>query len=235
MTARTRPITVSEHEARALANGARLLVRPVKHEAMPDPGHAWRECVCAEIDPSDTPCVVCEARFGESPFGAPGDVIACREAWADVNTESGPAIAYRAGGYRFCQDDAYPVEYERYPGCTFTMWCGDLRRGEPGHAWRLSTQMPAWAIRQLYPVKSVRVVQLGSVDSGTAMATGVDKSDLWTPKELDSRPFEEKWWDDHEFWQRYPRMVFERQWQRDHGKRYPWSETRWVWVGEVDR
>ena len=26
------------------------------------PGHTWRECVCAAIDPRDRPCVVCECR-----------------------------------------------------------------------------------------------------------------------------------------------------------------------------
>lgn len=26
------------------------------------PGHAWAECLCAEIDPADVPCIVCEGR-----------------------------------------------------------------------------------------------------------------------------------------------------------------------------
>jgi len=32
-----------------------------------------------------------------------------------------------------------------------------------------------------------------------------------------------------------PADAFKEQWQRDHGKRYPWSEDRWVWIGEVER
>src|SRR3990167_5847302 len=26
------------------------------------PNHEWRDCLCAEIDPADRPCIVCEAR-----------------------------------------------------------------------------------------------------------------------------------------------------------------------------
>lgn len=33
----------------------------IEHES--DPGYAWAECLCAEIDPEDTPCVVCDARY----------------------------------------------------------------------------------------------------------------------------------------------------------------------------
>lgn len=32
-------------------------------EHAPDPGYVWDECLCDDIDPSDVPCIVCEARY----------------------------------------------------------------------------------------------------------------------------------------------------------------------------
>ena len=95
-----------------------------------------------------------------------------RETWADVNTENGPALAYRAGGLHFCVDDAYPVEYERYPKMQFTMWCGDLERGEPGHSWRSPLHMPRWASRLTLEVTDVRVQRLRDIAEDDAIAEG---------------------------------------------------------------
>jgi hypothetical protein len=101
------------------------------------------------------------------------DRLWVRETWADVNTENGPAIMFRAGGFHFCADDAFPVEYDRYPGLRFTMWCSDLERGEPGHAWRSSIFMPRWASRITLEVTGVRVEQLQDIKERDAEAEGV--------------------------------------------------------------
>lgn len=108
------------------------------------------------------------------PF-LPGDKLWVRETWADVNTENGPAIMFRAGGFHFCTDDAYPVEYDRYPGMKFSMWCGDLARGSPGHAWRPSIFMPRWASRISLDVTDVRVDRLQDITEHDASSEGAFK------------------------------------------------------------
>ena len=93
------------------------------------------------------------------PWGKPGDRFWIREAWTDCNTDSGPAIAYKAGGgIHFCSDDAWPVEYERYPGASFTKWYGDI--GTPGNGWRSSMHMPRWASRLTLEIVNVRVERI---------------------------------------------------------------------------
>jgi len=92
---RERPILFSGHLVRAILAGTKTVTRrPVRRENKPAPGSTWAECLCREIDPSDTPCVVCDARFGACPFGETGDRLWVRETW-------GP----RAGGVVFRADE----------------------------------------------------------------------------------------------------------------------------------
>ena len=109
------------------------------------------------------------------PWGkqVPGDLLWVRETWADVNTDNGPAFAYRAGGLRFCLDDAYPVEYERYLGMQFTMWWGDLARGEPGHSWRSPLHMPRFVSRLTLEVADIRIQRLHEISDDDALAEGL--------------------------------------------------------------
>ena len=99
------------------------------------------------------------------PFGKPGQQLFVREKWADVNTESGPAFLYADGSLKFCSDDAFPVEYERYPGCLFSMWWSDLlhakeRKCESDHHWRPIPQMKQWASRITIELTGVTVEQI---------------------------------------------------------------------------
>ena len=58
------PILMSGPLVRATLAGLKTQTRrPIKRENKPDPGFEWAECLCREIDPSDTPCCTCEARF----------------------------------------------------------------------------------------------------------------------------------------------------------------------------
>lgn len=102
---------------------------------------------------------------GKQPyFSCPwknGDRLWVRESWADTNGESGPMISYRAGGDRFLVCESHPVDYSRYKGCNFTMWAGDLRRGEHGHQWRPAITMPHWASRVTLSVVNIGL-EMGS-------------------------------------------------------------------------
>lgn len=64
--------------------------RPVTQACAPRRGSEWQECDCYDIDPSDTPCVVCGARWGLSPHGDAGNVLLVRHGglhikpWDDI-------------------------------------------------------------------------------------------------------------------------------------------------------
>lgn len=115
-----------------------------------------------------------------SRYGPEGTRLWVRETWADVNTESGPGLAYRADhAIRFCSDDAFPVEYDRYPGCTFTMWNADLfcreERGcKSDHHWRNPRFMPKWAARIWLEVTEIRLQRLRSITEADAIAEGCE-------------------------------------------------------------
>lgn len=69
--------------------GARMAKRPagllsgslvratqaIAGENAPSPGYTWAECLCHEIDPSDTPCVTCFARFKPEPWVEVGERV----------------------------------------------------------------------------------------------------------------------------------------------------------------
>lgn len=170
-----KPILFSAPMVRAILSGAKTQTRRVLKTprgcpkdyvytpgALVDPAMGWWQ------DPKHD-------RVGWSsalPYSA-GERLWVKETWADVNTESGPALLYRADNHlHFCTDDAYPVEYERYPGCLFSMWCGDLLRGELGHKWRSPRYMPRWASRITLEVETVRVERLQAITEEDAEAEG---------------------------------------------------------------
>jgi hypothetical protein len=169
------------------------------------------------------------------PYGAPGDRLWVRETWADTNGENGPMISYRAGGDRFLIEDSYPVDYARYPGGRFTMWCGDLRRGEPGHAWRPSIHMPRWASRITLEVTEVRAERLqdisheGAEAEGLARITkdgelfkyGIADRDGPPGTDDDGRPWQ--------LWDIDARIAFKRLWESINGAG-SWAANPWVWA-----
>lgn len=153
------------------------------------------------------------------PYGQPGDRLWVRETWADTNGESGPMISYRAGGDRFLVEDSYPVDYSRYPGCQFTMWCGDLRRGEDGHKWRPSIFMPRWASRITLEVTGVRVERLQSMPRQDAIAEGIEPTMCCSGIECgcQGKPVDDPTW------------AYQDLWDEINGKG-SWAANPWVWV-----
>ena len=130
--------------------------RPIKRENKPDPGFEWAECLCREIDPSDTPCATCAARF--PGLAAAGDRLWVRETWtAAMHEPKGPAdCLYRA-------DDNRCVE--------------DLAEAK----WTPSIHMPRWACRLVLPLVSVRVERVQDITEEDARAEGLRRTENgWT-------------------------------------------------------
>lgn len=113
----------------------------------------------------------------------PGDVLYVRETWADVHSEEGPALLYRADScvrswHEWCVErgpdyGAGPsMNYDRYPG-NYTMWWYDLLAGEPDHSWRSPLHMYRWASRITLVVTATRVEPLQDIPADDAMAEGI--------------------------------------------------------------
>lgn len=170
-----------------------------------------------------------------NPYGQIGDRLWVRETWADVNTESGPAILYKALGgestprYHFCSEDAFPVEYDRYPTCKFTMWCGDLLRDEPGHSWRPSIFMPRNLSRITLEITNVRVERLQDITAEDCLAEGLAREE----REHFAYPFHgvAGLMQSHE-WRISPIDAFQFLWDKINGKRASWESNPWVWLIE---
>ena len=134
--------------------------RPIKRENKPDPGCEWAECLCREIDPSDTPCVTCEARF--PGVAAAGDRLWVRETWRidnNLSRDRYPQVVYRA-------DKGFMVARNAPVG---------VQLGAPnpkGDIWTPSIHMPRWACRLVLPLVKVRIERVQSISEADAWAEG---------------------------------------------------------------
>ena len=150
------------------------------------PGYSW--------PPSAPFWKTLEEHAKSCPFGTPGDRVWVKETWADVNTEDGPSIAYRADhsvrswhswSKSFGPD--YGVgpsfDYDAYPG-NYAMWWSDLFDGEPDHGWRSSTHHPQWASRLTLEITAVRGERVQEINNEGITAEGCP-IDIETPGCLD--------------------------------------------------
>jgi hypothetical protein len=227
---RERPILFSDPMVRAILAGTKTQTRRVvKREHAPSPGYSWAECLCREIDPSDTPCVVCEARFGASPYGAPGDRLWVREAWRPEELSIG------TDGIRFRADDAF-VPIENTPDAAIR-WLEAYAGGRHATRWRPSIHMPRWASRLTLEVKSVRVERLQDITAEDARAEGARRFEGLAPSFTGSR---EPGWSmldpkSHGELLGSTRMAFANYWNRLAGDADAWDANPWVWVVGFER
>ena len=134
--------------------------RPIKRENKPDPGLEWAECLCREIDPSDTPCATCAYRF--PGMAAAGDRLWVRETFRidnNLSRDRYPQVVYRA-------DEGFMVARNAPVG---------VRLGAPnpkGDIWTPSIHMPRWASRITLPLVSVRVERVQDISESDAWAEG---------------------------------------------------------------
>jgi len=140
---------------------------------------------------------------------AVGDRLYVRETF--TLTQHGTPV-YRA--------DARDQRGDRWPS---------IQQGDPENEvlWKPSIHMPRWASRITLTVTDVRVQRLQDISPGDSMAEGIQSTDYWRPKELDGRPFAEKWWDDATFWAEYPPKVYRLLWEAINGPG-SWDANPWV-------
>ncbi len=112
----------------------------------------WAECLCKEIDPSDTPCVTCAVRFPDIPEA--GDRLWVRETWARPGDEEN---IYRA---------------DKWAADLVAKWAEDPNY--PQVKWTPSIHMPRWACRLVLPLVSVRVERVQGITEEDAKAEGVE-------------------------------------------------------------
>lgn len=144
---REKPILFSGPMVRAILEGRKTQTRRIAKEvATLQPGHKWRECLCMEIDPSDTPCVTCACRF-DARWEA-GDRLWVRETFA-LHPEDGSTI------YR-CDRG------------------GDYQGAAQGYfKWKPSIFMPRAASRITLEITRVRVERLQEISEEDAREEGV--------------------------------------------------------------
>lgn len=162
-----------------------------------------------------------EDTYYKCPYGRPGERLYVRETWrvsgASFIDYSTPQLSKRWERERGSElQEAICYAADEYPG------------EHPGQ-YRPSIHMPRWASRLTLEVTGVRVERLQDVSAEDALAEGVCLTEFWTPKELEGMPFEEKWWDDYQFFQNYPQIAFKRLWESINGPG-SWEANPWVWV-----
>lgn len=169
---REHPLLMKGPLVRATLEGRKTQTRrPIKTESLPDPGFVWAECLCREIDPSDTPCPTCSVRFPGIPEA--GDRLWVRETFAIVHGCRDPETGY-------IDDWMVPRDIPKDNGGGF--WAALHRAGsqldesqeDRGFSWRPAIHMPRWACRLVLPLVSVRVERVQDITEEDAKAEGVE-------------------------------------------------------------
>ena len=158
-----RPITMTAGAVRAILQGTKTQTRRL---ILPQPqlGQPWRDW---DVDPE-----VMDLPFPYCPFGAVGDTLWVREAWAVIRIArtrsygSRPGIAYRADG-------PLPPAYN-------------------GVRWKPARSMKRWASRTSLAITRVRVEQLRDLSETDALAEGVPQHESAPDATLVER-FAESW------------------------------------------
>lgn len=225
---RERPLLMKGPLVRATLEGRKTQTRrPVKTESLPDPGFVWAECLCREIDPSDTPCPTCLARFPGIPEA--GDRLWVRETWDWRDWQS---MANRKVRIAYAADGA---QVDTIAPCDWNPVVYNAAR------WHPSIHMPRWACRLVLPLVSVRVERVQDITEEDARAEGV-------PHNSD-RPIDKSWCATclgHGIVERFAlgtasiddcsecntaKTLFRNCWISIYGQQ-SWDANPWVWVAE---
>jgi len=205
-----------------LGGGMTMFVRPLNYQPLDIlPMKVPDEWVTLDtVNPNHGKVIGCR-------FGIPGDRLWVKETWADVNSEYGPAICYKADGSLQSWRDFSKVfgpdegagpsmDYETYPGNYF-MWWEDLLMGHPGHGWRPSVHMPRWASRITLEVVNVRVMRVQDITEEDAKTAAAPLGRVMGYGHVGMQSHLEG---------------FIELWDSRFGKKYPWRKNPWVWITE---
>lgn len=230
-----RPILFSGPMVRAILDGSKTQTRRVVKNSYfdlvdgydrVDSGY-WRSWV----DPGSGALASHDVKC---PYGVEGHLLWVRETWADVNSESGPSIMYRADNdMRTWQDfstsfgpdyGAGPsMDYDSYPG-DYTMWWSDLMNGEPDHKWKPSIHMYRWASRITLEINSIGIERLNDISHDDCLSEGVSGSRRTKEDGQQLLPAGNS----------MARQRFCNLWESINGEG-SWSLNPWVWVVKFHR
>lgn len=230
-----RPILFKSEMVQAILHGRKTQTRRVMKVQPPSEGYRLAHIACTTGDKSKIGkhhwvkteginIIESDENYFVSPFGYAGDELWVRETWADVNSEEGPSIMYRADGDVISWQDfssefgpdygaGLSMNYEKYPG-SYTMWWSDLMNGEDGHSWKPSIHMPRWASRIQLLIKDVRVERVQNITPNDCRSEGVRSIARSEMSYLKN---------------------FQKLWNGINEKRgFGWAANPWVWVVEFE-
>lgn len=208
-----RPILFSAPMVCALLEGrktqTRRLLTPLRTApSLPDDASSWTLHLNAE----GFACLSREDGHGVAgfplprcPYGAPGDRLWVREAWARRLDEDHLRADQLEGQWAWYWADPQTCN----TGCA----------GAAGKR-RPSIFMPRWASRVTLEVTGVRVERLQDITADDVTAEGLDEEDICCDGECGATPCS------------LAVPAFARLWDSINGKRAPWASNPWVWVVE---
>lgn len=152
------------------------------------------------------------------PYGAPGDRLWVREAWAcsDAFGDAADAVEYRADGATLAWDGDRLHQREQT--------CNPVYPGP----WKPSIHMPRWASRLTLEVTGVRVERLQDISRGDAIAEGTPCYVCGAAMNGSSEA------DCHCFHRRAQPSDYRGLWEQINGSG-SWDANPWVWVVEFRR
>lgn len=141
-----------------------------------------------------------------SPYGAPGDLLWVREAWA---------AAYDSDGDIITSDVVYKASNPDHQAYRRT---GPFETYEiAGHTgWRHAMYMPRWASRLTLRITEVRVERLQDMPWQDVIKEGIPQHTVARGVLADNPPD--------------PRWAYIKVWDDINGKRAPWASNPWVWA-----
>lgn len=153
----------------------------------------------------------------DCPHGQAGDRLWVRETWAETESDGGPVIVYRAGGYRV---------HGATGDWNLGTWKDEVFEGEVGQIyppdkWRPSIFMPRWASRITLEITGVRVERVQEIGEKDAKAEGCE------PITCSAESIIFGTWKARFRW----RDGFKVLWNSINAKRgFGWDVNPWVWV-----
>lgn len=142
-------------------------------------------------------------------YGLAGDQLWVRETFAETDSDGGPVITYRAGGYLING----ATGSKRAGTFKNEVFAGEAGNVYPPDKWRPSIFMPRWASRITLEITNVRVERLQEITNSDCRAEGIRCA---------SR-------DNKNPMRRGQRDAYHLLWDSLHGKG-AWDKNPWVWV-----